>query len=165
MLTRTVDAGTYLPSVLPIEAGTAYALDYRGGLRAIRLDSGAVLWETSLSEVQGTFPSPPAVDADSIYIVSNAGHVLRLRRADASRAWKAELGIGCQLAPLAAQDALLCLGEDGFLTALDKRSGKELWSLEIGAGSACPPVIADGRVFLGDGGGHLLCLGAGKGKR
>src|SRR5262245_64823318 len=149
--------------------------DKAGVYHALDRDSGALVWETTLtpgSFFGGEIGSGALVDG-KLVVVSNVGdpatnaptnvaRVFALDPATGAILWEAEDFPGKIFAPVGAVRGVACVGTDaGTLAALDTRTGAKLWSHEAPAKTGCGPSIVDGRMLWGY--GFTLFSGPGDG--
>jgi len=149
--------------------------DKGGVYHAVDRDTGAVVWETTLtpgSVFGGEIGSGAFVDGKLI-VVSNVGDpatnsptnvakVFALDPATGAVLWKTEDFPGKIFAPVGAVPGLAFVGTDtGVLLALDTQSGKTLWTQNAPDKTGCGPSIVDGRVLWGY--GFVLFKGGGDG--
>lgn len=163
-----------------IAGGRVFALGGRGLLRALELETGALLWSVdTLADNLASPPdygvsSSPLVLADGTVVVAVGGRAGRALvgydGATGRRRWSggsAPPGYGSpRLAHLAGRSQILVLNDDA-LTAHDASDGHELWSYDWPSGTEptfTPLTLEGDRVFVSTGygvGGKMLRVVAG----
>src|SRR5262249_38508546 len=136
-----------------------------GVYHALDRDTGAVVWETTLTPgglFGGDIGSAALVDG-KLVVVSNVGSPTMNSPANVAQGfaldpdsgailWKAEDFPGKIFAPVGAVRGVAFVGSDaGLMAALDTRSGARLWTYDAPARTGCGPSIVDGRVLWGYG--------------
>jgi polyvinyl alcohol dehydrogenase (cytochrome) len=139
--------------------------DKTGVYHALDRDTGAVVWETTLtpgSFFGGEIGSAALVDG-KLVAVSNVGDpgtnaptnrakVFALDPKSGEILWESEEFAGLIFAPVSAVRGLAFVAvNSGLLTALDTRTGEALWSYQAPAMAGGAPSIVDGRVLWGYG--------------
>lgn len=149
--------------------------DKGGNFHALDRDTGAVVWQTSLtpgSVFGGVIGS--AAFVDGLLVMSsnvgdpktnaptNASKVFGLDPANGTIKWTSDDFEGKVFAPISAVPGVAFVGTDaGHMAALDTGTGKKLWTFEAPAKTGCGPAIVDGRVFWGY--GFILFRGTSEG--
>ena len=143
--------------------------DKAGVYHALDRESGAVVWETTLtpgSLFGGEIGSAAYVDGKLIAVSNDAPNgvakVFALDPDTGAILWTAEDLAGRIFAPVGAVRGVAFVGTDaGLMAALDTRTGATLWSHTAPARTACGPSIVNGRVLWGY--GFTLFSGPGPG--
>ena len=149
--------------------------DKAGVYHALDRDTGAIVWETTLtpgSFFGGEIGSGAFVDGKLI-VPSNVGNAANNSPTDVAKVfaldpasgrilWEAEPFEGQIFAPVSAVRGVAFVGTaDGLMAALDTRTGERLWTFEPPARTGCGPSIVNGRVLWGY--GFTLFSGPGDG--
>lgn len=114
---------------------------------ARKASDGSEIWKTPLTEKapKHGYPgarSTPAITKDHLYLVTSAGDIVCLNRADGKIAWSKNFqqqwkgrmmsGWGFSESPLVDGDKVICTpgGDSALIVALDRVTGKEIWASE-----------------------------------
>ncbi|MFK7992241.1 MAG: PQQ-binding-like beta-propeller repeat protein [Sandaracinaceae bacterium] len=134
---------------------TVFAASFAGGLFALEIDSGTVLWRdetlTGISAITAAGPRLLLLSSGDLGLVC-FDHVSR------EIIWQKRLPRGAP-APAVVADDLVLFGETqgGFVTAA-LSNGAELGRIEVGHGFSARPSIRDGRGFVLSNGGGLFAF-------
>lgn len=123
-------------AAVAIHLGTVYAGLAAGRLVALNLATGAVKWETVVSQPRGNtelerisdITSTPVIDTDQVCAISFQGRVACFNLAQGSLLWSRELSSDQGM--VLWQKYLYVTGIDGSILALDKNSGSSIWKNE-----------------------------------
>jgi polyvinyl alcohol dehydrogenase (cytochrome) len=142
--------------------------DKAGVYHALDRDSGAIVWETTLTPgglFGGEIGSGALVDGKLVVVSnapSNVARVFALDPDSGTIVWQAPDFPGRIFGPVGAVPGVAFVGSDaGTLAALDVRTGAQLWSHMAPARTGCGPSIVNGRVLWGY--GFTLFSGPGDG--
>jgi polyvinyl alcohol dehydrogenase (cytochrome) len=144
--------------------------DKAGVYHALDRDTGAVVWDTRLSQggfFGGTIGSAAFVDGKLIASANdgktmNSSEVFALDPATGKKVWVSQQFAKTIFAPVSAVPGIAFVGtSDSVMTALDSATGKPLWTFHPPDKTACGPSIVGGRVIWGY--GYSLFGGPGKG--
>ena len=117
-----------------------YAVLTTGAAVALRLDDGALVWQTPVGPA-GKPLSAPASDGERLYVGARDGlHALAL--ADGHAVWHFPTARRVEAAPVVAGGVVYATCHDHHLYALDAASGSELWRYEVGRRIEVPPLLA-----------------------
>lgn len=136
-----------------------YLASYRGGVAALDMRSGNLLWNRELSSHAGL-----DVDAQHVYVSDETDAVLALDRRDGGTLWKqAELAGRRLSAPTASDDHVVVGDFEGYLHWLSKSDGRIVGRIRAaGKGIIAPPIAAGNTVFVYGKGGTLGAFRAGE---
>jgi len=144
--------------------GIAYAVFSDGDIVALRTDSGDLVWRrqllldmnaVTLNEMKVPVADPVLVG--KIMIVSfYQGNVIALSMKDGQQLWQRKLSL--KTTPIMQADHLLAATSDGAVVALDVASGATLWRQKLTNSELVGPSLSQGKVFVGDAGGHVYAL-------
>ena len=126
-----------------------------GGLQALDLETGEVVWETRLRFKPS---GPPALGQHIIVADSNA-QVFALDRSHGGIRWRAPTPSTVAGQPAIQADAIYISRHDGYIDRMDMADGGTVWSIDVGGaatGQMCP--TASG-VVLGTADGRIIGLG------
>lgn len=119
-----------------------------GGLRALSLKDGKVVWEKELgSGLFRDIDATPAIDNNRLYVATAEGPVMALSLKKGAVVWQQEVGSTAALS--LSGDVLYVSGSDGILYAMQSDSGKKIWEKKIGDGALTAPVIHGQVVAVG----------------
>ncbi|MFB7472290.1 serine/threonine-protein kinase [Kitasatospora sp. NPDC056184] len=139
--------------VLYVTAGTrVYALDAASGAERWRFEAPVVLF------------TPPALDADAVYVVDYLGTVYALDAATGRDRWRAATGTRQGAEPVVVGDGMVLVGSGEVLYAFEAGSGRERWRYTARGEIVGSPAVADGLVHLGsrDHSLHTVDLASGR---
>ncbi len=140
----------------PVIVGdTIYSGNQSGRLAAMSLGNGEVLWTAK----EGAY-SPLWIEGGSIFLISDAGELLRLNASDGSRIWGVQMptfendkprrfkDVFAYYGPVLAGGKLWVATDEGLLRAFSPESGAELAAVALPSGAATNPVVADRTLFV-----------------
>lgn len=146
--------------------GRVYAAAVEGGVRALDLQTGRVVWhyESELRLAGG-----PGVGDGLVVVGGLDGNVIALDAATGAEKWRAQLKAEIISAPTIGLGSVFVRSNDGRVTAFDAASGDRRWfwnrdtpTLSLrGNGS---PVLGPGYVFVGNDDGTVAALSADDGR-
>ncbi|MEV7778188.1 PQQ-binding-like beta-propeller repeat protein [Kitasatospora sp. NPDC088351] len=139
--------------VLYVTAGTrVYALDAATGAERWRFEAPVVLF------------TPPALDADAVYVADYLGTVYALDAATGRDRWRGVTGNRQGAEPVVVGDGLALLASGEVLYAFEAATGRERWRYTARGEIVGSPAVADGLVHLGsrDHSLHTLDLASGQ---
>ncbi|HHW4681690.1 MAG TPA: outer membrane protein assembly factor BamB family protein, partial [Xylella sp.] len=119
--------------------GKVYAAAISGGVFALDLHTGKVLWKYVPSKERSTKdnkkPMPrlaggPGVGDGLVVIGTLDGQVIALDQSDGSEKWRADVPNEVIAAPAIAQNLVFVRSNDGRVTAFDVATGKRRWFSE-----------------------------------
>ncbi|MEG3191060.1 outer membrane protein assembly factor BamB [Lysobacter sp. D1-1-M9] len=140
--------------------GRVYAAAGEGGVRALDLQSGEVLWhyESDLRLSGG-----PGIGEGLVVVGGLDGQVIALDAATGAERWQAEVTNEVIAAPAIGMGMVLVRSNDGRVTAFDAASGERRWfwshdvpSLTVRGNAA--PLIGPGFAFIGNDDGTVSAL-------
>lgn len=147
-------------------AGTVYAADRRGTVKAVNADDGKELWKVSLTEKTGFFSrNLPAllsggltVDGSHIFIGSEKAKVYALNTNDGSVAWETPVAGEALSRPVVSDGLVLIHTSNGMLQALNSSTGAVKWTVNLDMpalslrGESAPAVAFGAAIVGGDNG-------------
>ncbi|MFI3219589.1 MAG: outer membrane protein assembly factor BamB [Methylococcales bacterium] len=143
----------------PIETGdTIYVAAYNGGVSAISVSDGEVLWRNDkISSHTGL-----SYDNRHLYLSDSLGQVLQIEQRGGAGLWKQkELSYRGLTAPVLYQDYVVVADYNGYVHWLSTRDGRQLGRVQISdAGIDTKPIVADGIVYVYAKDGTLAALTA-----
>jgi hypothetical protein len=118
----------------------AYAVLSTGAALALRLDDGALVWQTPVGPA-GKLLSAPVSDGERLYVGARDG-LYALALADGHAVWHFPTARRVEAAPGVAGGVVYATCHDHHLYALDAASGEELWRYEVGRRIEVSPLLA-----------------------
>lgn len=138
-----------------IFAGTVYAQDVKGTVRAFNLSDGKNLWKQKLKPLtenendSGLNGSGLAADENAVYAAAGFGSVFALNPQDGKVLWRRDIGTPLRTAPAVCNDKVIIQTLDNRVFALSTQNGNEIWKYNISAedtvlaGSPAPACLPD----------------------
>lgn len=154
-----------------IYQGTVYAGSHSGIVSALDLRTGTPRWQLPIATLNAPWPA-----GDVVYVVSKAGEVITINRADGQIYWINDLGTGREQqeggvlglfdrtvrpiwsGPLLATNRLILVSSQGELVALDARTGAEQGSLNLGGPAYVAPIAYNGMIYVLTDEGQLVAI-------
>lgn len=156
----TYAAGAALWTTPTVVGDRAYFGDAAGKLHAVNTTTGRAAWVVDLkAAIHGDVT---AAD-EFLYVITDAGVLLKLARADGAEIWRAELG-GAGIrslpsadsewdfvspAPVVASDTVYAGSATGVFHALDGATGKPRWTFPTGGKIRAAACVRGDRVHFG----------------
>ena len=122
-----------------IYAGTVYAQDVKGTVRAFNLSDGKNLWKQKLKPLtenendSGLNGSGLAVDENAVYATAGFGSVFALNPQNGKVLWRRDIGTPLRTAPAACNGKVIVQTLDNRVFALNAKNGNEIWKYNISA--------------------------------
>ncbi|HTN98248.1 MAG TPA: PQQ-binding-like beta-propeller repeat protein [Nordella sp.] len=166
----TTDEGRIVASPI-IVGGTAYVLDSRSNVTAIRTANGGQAWRVSLiPEGKSTraFGGGLASDGQRIYATSVFGEALALDPSTGAILWRKKLGAPVRAAPTVANGTIYFTGSSNEVFALRASDGSEAWKYQGTGGRATiasspSPAVSQGFVVIPTTAGEIIAFTASDG--
>lgn len=112
-------------------AGRVFAVDVKGGVTALSLSTGSVLWSRELrndnEKSNVGFGGGAALFGDTLYVTSGYGFIVALDATSGREQWRYDGVVPFRGAPTATADRLFAVTHDNQMLALDPTSGEVLW--------------------------------------
>ena len=149
--------------------GHVYASVVTGGVFALDLKSGQVIWHVEPTAVDKKSPlrlsGGPGVGGGRVVVGSLDGQVIALDQTTGSLQWQTSVSSEIIAAPAVDQTTVYVHTTDGRLTALDAASGSLRWSSNdeppsLSVRGVSTPLIGPGVVFVGHDDGTVSALSA-----
>jgi outer membrane protein assembly factor BamB len=142
--------------------GKLYFVNNNGYAFALDADSGKVLWERRIGELNA---SSPTYYRHRLYIVNLVpGHIVKLDARTGRTIWKKSLPGRAESSPVIVDRTVYFGCEDGNLYALSTISGAVRWTTQLGGPVKAAPAYYGGRLYVGDYGGYMNAVDAKSGK-
>ncbi|MBL8263872.1 MAG: outer membrane protein assembly factor BamB [Xanthomonadaceae bacterium] len=146
--------------------GRVYAAAIEGGVRALDLQTGALVWQYKTDlELSGG----PGAGEGLVVVGTLDGEVIALDSATGTERWKAKVVSEVIAAPAISQGAVVVRSNDGRVTAFDITDGKRRWfwnrdlpRLTVRGNDA--PTFGPGVVFVGNDDGTVASLALNDGR-
>jgi outer membrane protein assembly factor BamB len=143
-----------------VDGGRVYAAAVSGGVRALDLQTGRVVWTyASDSRLSGG----PGVGEGLVVVGGLEGEVIALDAATGAEKWRAKVGNEVIAAPAVGQGRVFVRSNDGRVTAFDAATGERRWfwnhdlpSLSVRGNDA--PALGPGVLFVGNDDGTVAML-------
>lgn len=154
-----------------IYQGTVYAGSHSGLFAAVDLRSGTPRWQLPIATVNA-----PWAAGDVVYVVSKAGEVITINRANGQVYWIHDLNENRQRTeggvfglfdhevrpiwsgPLLATNRLVLVSSEGEAVALDARTGTQQASLRLGGPTYIAPMAYNGMIYVLTDEGQLVAI-------
>ena len=151
--------------------GSVYAGSHSGLFAAMDLRSGAPRWQLPIATLNA-----PWAAGDVIYVVSKAGEVITVNRANGQVYWIYDLNEERQRqeggvfglfdrtvrpiwsGPLLATNRLVLVSSEGEAVALDARTGTEQARLNLGGPAYIAPIAYNGMIYVLTDEGQLVAI-------
>lgn len=131
---------------------TLYLAAYRGGVSAMDMRGGNLVWNRESSSSAGL-----DVDERQVYVSDDAGAVLALDRRSGDVLWKQPELTGRRLSAPAATKGQVVVGDfEGYVHWLNKEDGKIVGRMRAGGKAIVAPPLAAGEVVVVQGQGGAL---------
>ncbi len=168
----TLNPATILTGATGALEGRTVVVPYSSGeIFALRLENGAVSWQTNvtLGSLAASFPTSitslatPVIDRGRIIAVSNAGKTLALDIRTGEKIWSQNVA-GLEM-PWVAGNVIFLAAEDRRVYCLQAETGELLWSAPLPETPppAPPtiwrgPILAGGLLYLSSSTGRLVAM-------
>ena len=169
------ETASLLAGTSPAVDGNVLIVPYSSGeLYALRVETGAMLWQDSLASVRRTeneaaltdIRGRPVIDRGRVYAIGNADLLVCIDLRTGRRLWEKEIG-GIQ-SPWVAGDYLYLVTNNNEAVALEAKSGRINWVTQLqtwkdekdrtGRIVWAGPVLASDRLIFGSSDGVLAAL-------
>ncbi len=142
--------------------GRLYVVNNSGTAIALNANTGKVLWERRLGQLNA---SSPAYSKHRLYIVNLVpGQVVKLNANTGKVIWKRALPGRAESSPLVIGNSLYFGCENDQLFALSTRNGNVRWATTLGGPVKSAPAYRNGVLYVGDYGGYMNAVDAKTGK-
>jgi outer membrane protein assembly factor BamB len=136
--------------------------DGSGKMRALRLKTGAVEWE---SAALGPIYSTPDAAGPRVLFGSADGNIYALAAKNGNVLWRFQTGRPVVASPRVTNNIVYIGASDGHFRALDVKTGRLIWDFpQVGGFVETRPLVCDGKVIFGAWDQYLYALDARVGK-
>ena len=125
-----------------------------GGISALSLSSGELVWRQPFAE---TLATPPVVDRDRLILATTDGDIVVLRGSDGMELWRQHLPQAPSSRPAVSSTRVFVATGDKQVVALNSDDGAVLLSRMLG-GVGHDILAGDDRIFLGSSDRVFYCL-------
>ncbi|MGE5145857.1 MAG: PQQ-binding-like beta-propeller repeat protein [Candidatus Eiseniibacteriota bacterium] len=146
-----------------IDRGLVFAVSNSGRMAAIDLRTGNRVWDLDVGALQ-----TPWIAGDYVYVLTNNGEVLCVRRDTGRVRWATVLGPYVDkderkkgvfwAGPVLAGDRLIVTGSHGEALSISPYTGKVLGWIKLNRGVMIAPIVANNTLYVLDTGGRLTAM-------
>ncbi len=145
-----------------IDGDTVYVANLAGKMAAIDITTGEVLWTAAEGSSSPVWPA-----SGSVFVVSDAGELVRLDGATGKRIWGVPLpfyeggfygrreSVFTNFGPVLAGGRMVVASGDSRIRFFDPVNGRLVSSIETRSGAAAAPIVVRGVLYLVDEDGSL----------
>lgn len=157
----------------PLVAGKRVLLASRTTVWSLDATSGQLLWKFHRGVMGWPTTGSPALASNILYIgLGSATQFWALNVADGHIVWSFNTGDRITSTAVVGTDTVYIATWHGMIFALNRTTGAKLWSYSLNASQSQSVVdgvggsmaLADGRLYVGDYRGSVVCIDALKGK-
>jgi outer membrane protein assembly factor BamB len=129
-----------------------YASAYQGRLAALAVESGQILWTREISTHMGL-----TADLEYLYIISENGELIALRRNNGDELWRHDLLLRRQpTAPVVFMNTVVVGDFEGYVHFFSNADGSPVARVRVGKGMLSgPPAVIGGRLYVQSESGQL----------
>jgi len=129
-----------------------YASAYQGRLAALAAESGQILWTREISTHIGL-----TADLEYVYVISETGELIALRRSTGSELWRHDLLLRRQpTAPAVFMNTVVVGDFEGYVHFFSNADGSPVARVRVGKGMLSgPPVVIGSRLYVQSESGQL----------
>ena len=146
---RGVPVGYYLWQ------GKIFVAYEQGEVAALEVDTGKIIWQTSLS-IQAS--STPAVNNGLVFIGGQDGKLYTINASNGKIMWSFPTKAPIYAAPAATDSQVFLSSSDGSLYALSLPEGKLLWNFPTAGALHASPTVSGNVVYFGSADAHLYAV-------
>ncbi len=160
-----------LNAASPAIAGNLLIAPYSSGeIFALRVESGAFIWSSSLRRSQAALiaevanQASPVVQGDHIIATGSSGHITAFAQRNGQPVWSQNVASASR--PAVAGNYVFAISRAGFAVCLDNITGDILWAVNLNKDTPdnTPiwhgPLLAGGHLYMTSSQGDLLRLNA-----
>ena len=136
-----------------LDRGRVYAIGNGGQMVAMDLRSGTQIWDQQIGGIE-----TPWIAGDYLFVLSNDGEIVCLRRTDGRIRWATPLArwldpekrqdIIVWMGPVLLSDRLIVVSSRGIALSISPYTGEPLGQITLPDGVAVAPVVANGAMYL-----------------
>lgn len=129
-----------------VSNGVAYVSAYQGGIAAIDIRSGSIIWRKDLASTAGV-----AIDQSKVYVVDNTDKLWALRRTNGDEVWQSDILIRRGLSTPTVSGGLLIVGDaSGYVHWLSASTGKLVARSKVAGSVVVAPIGYDRQALVVD---------------
>jgi outer membrane protein assembly factor BamB len=146
-----------IDSLFAVQGNNVYVVGFQGKLARIDLETGQAQWSRDASSYSGL-----TLDADSLYVSTSDGSVLKLATRNGLEAWKQTQLSYRRLSPPVLLGDFVAVGDlDGYVHFFNRANGEPAARIHVLSDRVtAAPVVAGETLFVLDTAGHLAALRA-----
>ncbi len=156
------DGGGIEPVGAAVAAGRVFIAYAGAHMLVLEQASGRILWHVG---AQASFVSPPAADAQQVWIGAEDGSVSVYDAITGEARGSYRTGGAVYAAPALGSDTVYCASSDGTLYAIDRGSLALRWKAALGDPLHASPLVSGDAVYVGSNNGRLYAFNASNGER
>lgn len=145
-----------------VASGSIFITYADGRLLTLDQATGQRMWETESSVA---FTSPPAADADQVWVGAEDGSIFVYDAKSGQSLGKYLTQGAVYAAPTLTPTIAYCPSNDGTLYAVNRSDLKLIWKAEVGAALHVSPLVSDQAVYIGSNNGRLYGFNIANGER
>ena len=143
--------GEFAGGAIGAAKGVLYAVQESGGLFAVRIATGTILWQRYVSSNESGFFTGIVVSDGAIYITDDSGMLYSLNAANGNSNWSYPAGATQLSTPVTADGMVYVTDDRGILHAITTASGKQVWTHETITSGEIGPAVSGGKVYVSTG--------------
>lgn len=150
-----VDRLADLNASVRIVGDDLYVVGYQGGLSAVALESGQVIWSREIASHSGL-----AADFLNLYVTGRKSTVYAIARSTGREMWRTDGLLNRDVSGPAAFGNSVVVGDfDGYVHFFSASTGKPRARVRVGSDRiAAPPLVVNEMVYLFTDGGKIFAL-------
>ena len=142
--------------------GRLYFVNNNGQAFALDADTGKVIWERSVADLNA---SSPTYARGRLYIATLVpGKILALDAKTGKTIWNRSLPGRSESSPVVVGHKVIFGCENSQLFAVSTRNGKTKWTADLAGPVKAAPAYRDGTIYVGDYGGEMSAVKARNGE-
>jgi eukaryotic-like serine/threonine-protein kinase len=128
-----------------------YAVQESGGLFAVRIATGSILWQRSVTLNQSGFFTGIVISDGAIYITDDNGMLYSLNAANGNSNWTYPAGATQLSTPVTAGGMVYVTDDRGILNAISTAGGKRVWTHQTISSGEIGPAVSKGKLYVSTG--------------
>jgi outer membrane protein assembly factor BamB len=143
--------GEFAGGAIGAANGVLYAVQESGGLFAVRIATGAILWQRIVSSNESGFFTGIVISDGAIYITDDSGMLYSLNAANGNSNWTYPAGATQLSTPVTAGGIVYVTDDRGTLHAITTASGKQVWTHQTISSGEIGPAVSGGKLYVSTG--------------